>query len=43
MLSLIILDLKYITERITIDENLMNGKPTIGGMRITAQTILEYL
>lgn len=33
----------YITDRITIDENICNGKPTIRGMRITAQTILEFL
>ena len=33
----------YITDRITIDNNLCNGKPTIRGKRITAQTILEYL
>ena len=29
--------------RITIDANICNGKPTIRGKRITAQTILEYL
>lgn len=33
----------YITERITVDENLCNGKPTIRGKRITVQTILEFL
>jgi len=33
----------YLTDRITLDENLCNGKPTIRGLRITAQTILEYL
>lgn len=33
----------YLTERITIDPGLCNGKPTIRGKRITAQTILEFL
>ena len=33
----------YLTERITLDENLCNGKPTIRGLRITVQTILEFL
>lgn len=31
------------TDRITIDENICNGKPTIRGKRIAVQTILEYL
>ena len=35
--------MKYITDRITIDEGLMDGKPTIRGMRVTVQTILEFL
>lgn len=29
--------------RITIDPDLCNGKPTIRGKRITAQTVLELL
>ncbi len=32
-----------ILERITIDDELCNGKPTIRGFRITVQTILEFL
>lgn len=31
------------TERITIDSNICNGKPVIRGTRISAQTILEFL
>ena len=30
-------------ERITIDENICNGKPTIRGKRIAVQTVLEFL
>lgn len=33
----------YLTDRITVDPNLCNGKPTIRGMRITVQTVLRYL
>lgn len=29
--------------RITIDANLCNGKPTLRGKRITVQTVLEFL
>ena len=35
--------MEYIFERITIDDELCGGKPTIRGLRITAQTILEFL
>lgn len=35
--------MEYLTERITIDEGLCSGKPTIRGMRITVQTVLEFL
>lgn len=35
--------MEYIAERITIDENICNGKPTIRGSRITVQTLLEFL
>ncbi|HEY5533674.1 MAG TPA: DUF433 domain-containing protein [Ignavibacteria bacterium] len=35
--------MKKILERITIDEKICNGKPTIRGKRITVQTILEFL
>ncbi len=33
----------YIGDRITVDPNICNGKPTIRGKRITVQTILEFL
>ncbi len=32
-----------LTDRITLDEDICNGKPTIRGLRITVQTILEFL
>ena len=36
-------DLHSWPERITIIPDVCNGKPTIRGLRITAQTILEFL
>ena len=30
-------------KRITVDDRICNGRPIIRGMRITAQTILEFL
>ena len=31
------------SERIVIDPHICNGRPTIRGTRITAQTVLEFL
>lgn len=33
----------YLMNRITVDERLCNGKPTIRGMGITVATVLGYL
>lgn len=32
-----------VMDRITINPEICNGKPTIRGLRITVQTVLEYL
>jgi uncharacterized protein (DUF433 family) len=37
------MDMEYIGERITIDDNICNGRPVIQGTRITVQTILDFL
>jgi uncharacterized protein (DUF433 family) len=35
--------MKEVLNRITIIDGICNGKPTIRGMRITVQTVLEYI
>ena len=35
--------MEYIAERITIDDNICNWRPTIRGTRISVQTILDFL
>ncbi len=35
--------MQVVSDRITIDEKICNGKPAIRGKRITVQTILEFL
>ncbi len=35
--------MEQISNRITIDDNICNGKPTIRGKRITVQTVLEFI
>ena len=35
--------MQFVSERITIDENICGGKPTIRGKRVTVQTVLEFL
>lgn len=35
--------MNFVAERITVDDGICNGKPTIRGKRITVQTILEFL
>lgn len=33
----------YIADRITINPAICNGRPIVRGMRITVQTVLEFL
>ena len=33
----------HITDRITINPDICNGQPTVRGLRITVQTILEFV
>ncbi|MDQ3129883.1 MAG: DUF433 domain-containing protein [Acidobacteriota bacterium] len=35
--------MQFVSGRITIDERICGGKPTIRGKRITVQTVLEFL
>ncbi len=35
--------MESLRERVTIDENICNGKPVIRGKRIAVNTILEFL
>lgn len=35
--------MNFISDRITIDENILGGKPAIRGKRIAVQTVLEFL
>lgn len=35
--------MEYLSDRITLDPDLCNGKPTIRAQRITVETILGYL
>lgn len=35
--------MENVLDRITLDPDICNGKPTIRGLRITVKTVLEYL
>jgi uncharacterized protein (DUF433 family) len=36
-------NMQYLTDRITINADVCNGQPTVRGLRITVQTILEFV
>lgn len=35
--------MRYLADRITIDPDMLGGKPAVRGMRISVQTVLEFL
>lgn len=35
--------MEYLTDRITLNSDLCNGRPTIRGKRITVHSVLEFL
>ena len=35
--------MNFLPERITVNKNILNGKPTIRNKRISVQTVLEFL
>ena len=35
--------LEYLDGRITVDPDLCNGRPTIGSLRVTVETVLSFL
>jgi uncharacterized protein (DUF433 family) len=35
--------MEHLTDRITLDSDLCNGRPTIRGKRITVHSVLEFL
>ncbi len=35
--------MQFVSDRITVDEKICGGKPTVRGKRITVQTVLEFL
>ncbi|UZO81009.1 DUF433 domain-containing protein [Aquimarina sp. ERC-38] len=35
--------MEYLSDRITLDADLCNGRPTIRSLRITVETILDFI